>query len=77
MFGSDIALKHLVNDSRIRDFQAEADRQRQIDLALAGRPDRKSERVNDVRAILASRLIRLGSWLMPENAPARVCQPSA
>ncbi|MFN8592642.1 MAG: hypothetical protein U0031_14385 [Thermomicrobiales bacterium] len=77
MYGSDIALKHLVSESRVRDFHAEAERQRQIDLALAGQLDRRSDRLNDIRAMIASQLIRFGSWLMPENAPERVCQPSA
>lgn len=75
MLGTDIALKHHVSEGRVRDFLAESERQRAVDLALAG-CSRRTFRVAVVRAAVATLLIRAGSWLMPAKAADAGCQPA-
>lgn len=74
MFGASIALNHQVSQARCRDFLAEAERQRSIDIALQGRSRRA--RFAGVRASIASGLLRAGSWLMPEEAPNGCSNPA-
>ena len=74
MFGASIALNHQVSQARCRDFLAEAERQRSVDIALEGRPRRV--RLAGVRASIASGLLRAGSWLMPEEAPNGCSNPA-
>ncbi len=74
MFGASIALNHQVSQARCRDFLAEAERQRSVDIALEGRSRRA--RFAAVRASIASGLLRAGSWLMPEEAPSGCSNPA-
>lgn len=74
MFGASIALNHQVSQARCRDFLAEAERQRSVDIALEGRSRRA--RFAAVRASIASGLLRAGSWLMPEEAPNGCSNPA-
>ena len=68
MFGASIALNHQFSQARCRDFLAESERQRSIDIALAGQARSRRARFAGVRASMASGLLRAGSWLMPEEA---------
>ena len=68
MFGTDIALKHQVSEERFRDFLAEAEHQRSINIALDARPRRRRANISEARAAVATLLLRAGSWLMPEEA---------
>jgi hypothetical protein len=77
MFGTDIALKHQVSDARFRDFLAEAERQRLVTAALAARPQTRRTGVFELRAAVATLLLRAGSWLMPEEAPDAGNRPVA
>lgn len=74
MFGASIALNHQVSQARCRDFLAEAERQRSVDIALEGRSRRA--RFAAVRASIASGLLRAGSWLKPEEAPNGCSNPA-
>jgi hypothetical protein len=76
MYGAHIALNHQFNDARIRDFHVEAERERAIQLALAGRP-RRVVRAAEIRAAVALALFRAGSWLMPDAPRDAGCQPAA
>ena len=69
MFGTDIALRHQVSEERFRDFLAEAERQRSVNIALEARERTRRARVSEARAAVATLLLRAGSWLMPEEAP--------
>ena len=76
MYGAHIAVNHQVNDARVREFHVESERQRAVQLALAGRPRRPLHLV-EIRAALALALVRAGSWLMPGEARDTGCQPAA
>ncbi|MBA2596199.1 MAG: hypothetical protein H0V00_06185 [Chloroflexia bacterium] len=69
MFGSDIALKHQVSEMRFRDFLAEAERQRAVDIAIAANPPPPRPGISEARTAVATALLRAGSRLMPEEAP--------
>ncbi len=69
MFGPDIALKHQVSEERFRDFLAEAERQRSVNIALEARPRARRAGMSEARATVATLLLRAGSWLMPEETP--------
>ena len=68
MFGPDIALKHQVSEERFRDFLAEAERQRSVNVALDDRLRTRRAGISEVRVAVATVLLRAGSWLMPEEA---------
>jgi hypothetical protein len=76
MYGAYIALNHQVNDARIRDFHVESELERAAELALAGRQQRVI-RVAEIRAAAAVALMRIGSWLMPNEPRDASCQPAA
>jgi hypothetical protein len=77
MFGTDIALKHQVSEARFRDFLAEAERQRSVNIALEARERTRRAGISELRAVLARLLLRAGSWLMPEEAPDACNRPVA
>jgi len=77
MFGTDIALKHQVSEARFRDLLAEAERQRSVNIALDARPQARRAGVSEVRAAVATLLLRAGSWLMPEETPDTCNSPVA
>jgi hypothetical protein len=67
MLGTDIALKHQVVQHVYEDLLREAAKQRAANEAYAARPRSRSKAVANVRAFVASALLRAGSWLMPEE----------
>ena len=69
MFGTDIALRHQVSEERFRDFLAEAERQRSVNIALEAKERTRRGGISEARAAVATLLLRAGSWLMPEEAP--------
>ena len=69
MFGTEIVLKHQISEARFQDFLAEAERQRLVSIALDGRPRARRTGISEARAVVATLLLRAGSWLMPEEAP--------
>ncbi len=75
MFGPEIALKHQVSEARFRDFLAEAERQRSVNIALDARLPTRRAGISEARAAVATLLLRAGSWLMPEEAPHTGNQP--
>ena len=77
MFGTDIALKHQVSEARFRDFLAEAERQRSVNIALDARPQTRRAGISEVRAAVATLLLRAGSWLMPEETADARNRPAA
>ena len=77
MFGTDIALRHQVSEARFRDFLAEAERQRSVNIALEARPRARRAGISEARAVVATLLLRAGSWLMPEEAPDACNSPVA
>jgi len=77
MFGTDIALKHQVSEARFRDFLAEAERERSANIALEARASTRRAGISEVRAVVATLLLRAGSWLMPEEAPDACNRPVA
>ena len=77
MFGTDIALKHQVSEARYRDFLAEAERQRSVNIALEARERTRRASIFEARAEVATLLLRAGSWLMPEEAPDACNHPAA
>jgi hypothetical protein len=76
MHGSDITIKHMIAQDRFNQFLVESERNRNVDLALAGRGPRRNRFV-DVRAFAANALLRAGSWLMPEDDCCRQPATSA
>lgn len=68
MLGTDIGLKHQVAIIRYQELLAEAAHQRKIDdvLAMQGRTRRSG--IAELRALVANALLRVGSWLMPDDA---------
>ena len=68
MFGTDIALKHQVSEARFRDFLAEAEHERLLNIALEAREPTRRAGISEARAVVATLLLRAGSWLMPEEA---------
>ena len=76
MFGANIALNHQVSRARCRDLLAEAERQRSVDIALDAQGRSGRARFAGVRAVVASGLLRAGSWLMPEEAPNGCSNPA-
>lgn len=75
MLGTDITLRHQVSNGRVRDFLAESERQRAVNLALTGR-ERRTFRLADARAAVATLLIRAGDRLMPATTADSGCQPA-
>jgi hypothetical protein len=73
--GTDIALKHQVSEARFRDLLAEAERQRSASIALEARPRARRAGISEVRAAVATLLLRAGSWLMPEEQPDACNRP--
>ena len=69
MLGTDIALRHQISKERFRDFLAEAERQRSVNIALEARERTRRAGISEARAAVATLLLRAGSWLMPEEAP--------
>ncbi len=69
MFGSDIALKQQVSEMRFRDFLAEAERERAVNIALDARSQSQRAGISEARTAVATALLRAGSRLMPEEAP--------
>lgn len=69
MFGTNIALSHQISEARCKDFLAEAERQRSVNIALAGRPHVRHAGIAEARTVIATVLLRAGSWLMPEETP--------
>ena len=74
MFGTDIVLTHQISEERFRDFLAEADRQRSVNIALDARPRTQPHGITEARAAVARLLLRAGSWLMPAEA-SDACSP--
>jgi hypothetical protein len=74
MYGNDIGLKGMVSEARFRDFLAEAEQQRAVDMALAARPQRQRRGLAEARAELATALYRAGDWLMPDEGDEN-CSP--
>jgi hypothetical protein len=70
MFGSDISLKHQVSEARFKEFLAEAEYQRSVNIALEARPLNRRRGISEARVAVAQALLRAGSRLMPEDAPA-------
>lgn len=68
MFGTDIALKHQVSEARFRDFLAEAERERSVNIALEARARTRRTGISEARSVVATLLLRAGSWLMPDEA---------
>ncbi len=77
MFGTDISLKHQVSEARFRDFLAEAEHQRSVNIALKARPRTRRAGISEARAVVATLLLRAGSWLMPEETPDACNHPVA
>ena len=77
MFGTDIALKHQVSEARFRDFLAEAEHERLLNIALEAREPTRRAGISEARAVVATLLLRAGSWLMPEEAPDACNSPVA
>ena len=77
MFGTEIALKHQVSEARFQDFLAEAERERSVNIALEGRERTRRAGISEARAVVATLLLRAGSWLMPEEAPDACKRPVA
>jgi hypothetical protein len=77
MFGTDITLKHQISEERFRDFLAEAERQRSVNIALQARERTRRAGISEARAAVATLLLRAGSWLMPEEAPDACNHPVA
>jgi hypothetical protein len=77
MFGTDITLKHQISEERFRDFLAEAERQRSVNIALEARERTRRAGISEARAAVATLLLRAGSWLMPEEAPDACNHPVA
>jgi hypothetical protein len=77
MLGTDIALKHQVSEAHFRDLLAEAERQRLVSIALDARPRARRAGISEVRAAVATLLLRAGSWLMPEEQPDACNRPVA
>ena len=69
MLGTDITLKHQLSEERFRDFLAEAERQRSVNIALEAKERRRRLGISEARATVATLLLRAGSWLMPEETP--------
>ena len=76
MFGTSIALNHQVSQARTNDLLAEAERQRAINVAVAGQVRPRHTRLAGARMTVASVLLRAGSWLMPEEAPNGCSNPA-
>jgi hypothetical protein len=68
MFGSDLALRHQVTESRMRDVRNEAEYQRSVQIALDTRPRTRWHRFSEARTAVAMLLLRAGSWLLPDDA---------
>jgi hypothetical protein len=68
MSGIDIGLKHQVAELRFRELLAAAEHQRAIDAALEARSPSCHSCIVEVRAVVASALLRAGSRLMPDEA---------
>ena len=68
MFAIDLTLKQQITEERFRDFLREAERQRNIRLALAARPARQRAVLDSARASAATVLLRAGHRLMPKDA---------
>jgi len=77
MLGTDIALKHQVSEARFRDFLAEAERQRSANIALEARERTRRAGISEARAVVATLLLRAGSWLMPDEAHDACNRPVA
>ena len=77
MFGSDLALKHQVSESRFRGLLAEAERHRTVKFALDGQLPTRRAGISEARAAVATLLLRAGSWLMPEETADARNRPAA
>jgi hypothetical protein len=77
MFGTDITLKHQLSEERFRDFLAEAERQRSVNIALEARARTRRAGISEARAAVATLLLRAGSWLMPDESPDACNHPAA
>jgi hypothetical protein len=77
MFGTEIALKHQVSEARFRDLLAEAERERLVSIALDARLPTRRAGLSEARAVVATLLLRAGSWLMPEETPEAGDRPVA
>jgi hypothetical protein len=77
MFGTDITLKHQLSEARFREFLAEAERQRSVNIALDARVRTRRAGISEARAAVATLLLRAGSWLMPEEATDACNSPVA
>lgn len=69
MLGTDIALKHQMAIERHKDFLNEA-KQRQAIADAYGDLVRRRNPIAELRASVATFLLRAGSWLMPDDARA-------
>ncbi len=76
MFGTSLALNHQVSQARCQEFLAEAERQRSVQIALDARARTRRAGFAEARTIVATVLLRAGSWLMPEEAPNGCSNPA-
>jgi hypothetical protein len=67
MYGTDIALNHQVATIRYNEMLDEAARQRALSEAFDLSPRLRRNRISEARALIASALLRAGSWLMPDD----------
>ena len=77
MFGTEIGLKHQVAEERFRDFLAQAEHERSVNIALEARERTRRAGISEARAAVATLLLRAGSWLMPDEAPDACNHPVA
>jgi hypothetical protein len=68
MFVTDLTLKQQISEARCRDFLREAERERNIRLAVAARPPKRRAMLDGARTSAASALLRAGHRLMPADA---------
>jgi hypothetical protein len=77
MLGTDIVLRHQVAEAQFRDLLADAERQRSVNIALDARARARRTGIPEARAVVATLLLRAGSWLMPEEMPGPCNRPVA
>lgn len=71
MLGTDIALKHQIAIDRHQEFIAEARRQHELDNAFGLNDRRRVDRLTGARTTMATALLRIAAWLMPEDVRTR------
>jgi hypothetical protein len=77
MYGTNVGLTHRVSEARFRELLAEAERERLVNVALDARLPTRRAGLSEARAVVATLLLRAGSWLMPEETPETGNRPVA